>query len=152
MAKPQLSPRVRVAAIIVKGDSILLVRHEKPSGATYWLLPGGGVDYGESLAEGLKREVREETGLEVSVGDLVLASDTIAPDGSRHVVNLCFRAPVTGGALRAGDEPELAEVAYRPIAELPRLDLRPGVAADLVALLADDKVSGARYLGRIWKK
>ena len=98
MQGDDLSPRVRVAAIIVKGDSILLVRHEKGA-ASYWLLPGGGLEFGESLVDGLCREVREETCLEVRVGDLVLASDSIAPDRSRHVVNLCFTGEVIGGEL-----------------------------------------------------
>ncbi|MCH7911024.1 MAG: NUDIX hydrolase, partial [Candidatus Hydrogenedentes bacterium] len=89
------SPRVRVAVVVVRGDSILLVRHQKGA-ASYWLLPGGGVDFGEPLAEALRREVREETCLDVRVGDLILASDSIAPDGSRHVVNLCFEGVVVG--------------------------------------------------------
>ncbi|MFP4173447.1 MAG: NUDIX domain-containing protein, partial [Candidatus Hydrogenedentota bacterium] len=60
-------PRIRVAAIAVRDGAILLVRHEK-HGERYWLLPGGGVDFGETLTEALAREVREETGLAIEVG------------------------------------------------------------------------------------
>ena len=56
-----LEPRIRVSAILRWHGSILLCRHEKP-GKEYWLLPGGGVNSGESLADALRRELAEEIG------------------------------------------------------------------------------------------
>lgn len=149
MAAGDLSPRVRVAAVVVKGDSILLVRHEK-AGAAYWLLPGGGVDFGEPLAEALRREVREETCLEVSVGDLVLASDSIAPDGSRHVVNLCFEGEVTGGELGQGSDERVVEARYVPVEELQELTLHPDLRAELSRGIESGFASGEVYLGERW--
>ena len=52
-------PRIRVSAILRWRDRMLLCRHEKP-GKEYWLLPGGGVNSGESLVDALHRELREE--------------------------------------------------------------------------------------------
>ena len=90
------NPRIRVAAIIMRGDDLLLVRHIK-NGKSYWLLPGGGIEYGEPLAEALQRELREEACLEIEVGDLVIVNDTIPPDNTRHTINLYFTARVEEG-------------------------------------------------------
>lgn len=143
-------PRVRAGAIIRQGDAVLLVRHEKP-GRSYWLLPGGGVEFGESLAAALVREVVEETGLEVVIGDLVLVNDTIAPDGSRHVVNLSFLAEVTGGTLCVGDDPVLSDAAWMPIESMMDLVLHPDIREPLVQGLRDG-FEGPVYVGSLWSE
>ena len=58
------STKVRCGAIIIKGGEILLIKRVKPD-RTYWVFPGGGLEEGETIEEGLKREVYEETGLNV---------------------------------------------------------------------------------------
>jgi len=141
--------RVRSAVLLLQGETVLLVRHRKGS-QTYWLLPGGGVDFGETAPEAARREVAEETGLEVEVADLALASETIAPDGSRHVLHLVFMACLRGGSLKVGDDERLAEVRFVPLADLPNLDLHPPMAK-VVCNLARGQAPDRRYLGRLWK-
>ena len=60
-----VEPRIRVSALLRWRDRILLCRHEKP-GKEYWLLPGGGVNSGESLVDALRRELSEEVGIDDS--------------------------------------------------------------------------------------
>ena len=75
-----MEPRIRVSAILRWQGRVLLCRQEKP-GKEYWLLPGGGVDGGESLIEALRRELREELGIEADVqfeGPVAIV-DSIAP-------------------------------------------------------------------------
>ena len=59
-------PRIRVSALLGWRGQILLCRQEKP-GKEYWLLPGGGVDMGESLTDALNRELSEELGIDDEV-------------------------------------------------------------------------------------
>lgn len=144
------SPRIRVACIAVREDMILLVRHLK-DGQSYWMLPGGGVDYGETLVEALVREVREETGVEVRPVRLALFNDTIAPEGGRHVVNLCFTADIVGGTLSKGVDARVVEAAWAPVDELDRLPFRPAVGSELKRMIRDGFAGPARYLGNVWQ-
>ena len=90
------APRVRVAALIHWQNRILLCRQEKP-GKEYWLLPGGGVDGGETLVGALRRELGEELGLRDTFpleGPIAVA-ESIAPAwqaGDRHIVHIVFGA------------------------------------------------------------
>ncbi len=69
--------RVSVKAVIIQDDKLLVTKNTDPWGIFY-LLPGGGQMPGESLHEALKRECREEIGVEVEIGDLVFIRDYIA--------------------------------------------------------------------------
>ena len=142
--------RIRVAAILVENGQVLLVQHEK-AGRTYYMLPGGGVDPGESLAQALERELQEETGIVICPGDLVLASDAIAPDGSRHVLNLCFTATRIDGDLTQGDDPRIIAVSWVPVADLHTVPLFPDFGTALQAAIAGNFPGRAQYLGNLWK-
>lgn len=143
-------PRIRVAAILAEDGKILLARHEK-DGQTYWVLPGGGVKHGESLADALVREALEETGLAIRVGELVMVNDSIPPDGHRHIVNVYFVAEIEGGNLCLGSDERLAEVRWMPLEELPRLRFYPDVREDLLRGLREGFAHVPRYLGNLWK-
>ena len=142
-------PRVRVAAIIRHGATILLARHVK-NGVSYWLLPGGGVEFGESLEEALIRELREEASVAIRVGALAFVNDTIAPDGERHIVNLAFHAEITGGEVLVGPDDRLVEVRFVPIEEVNAMPLRPDIREELLRGLSEGFVRGPAYLGKRW--
>lgn len=141
-------PRIRVAALIRRDDEVLLVRHEK-DGRSYWLLPGGGVDFGESLHEALQREMMEEVGISIDPGPLALVHETIAPDGSRHVVHVVFRAAITEGVPKLGTDPRVVEVAYQPVARIEELSFHPPAQALIKACLEGQ--SALVYGGTLWQ-
>src|SRR5213076_2478715 len=110
-------PRIRVSAILSWNGRILLCRHEKP-GKEYWLLPGGGVNSGESLVDALRRELREEVGIDdalVFEGPVAIV-DSISPVRSfaaKHVVHIVFAGDLTGRSLEAVRSEDAAVRGHR---------------------------------------
>lgn len=142
-------PRTRVAVVLVEGDRLLLVRHRKGE-KTYWLLPGGGLDYGEGIFECAARELAEETGLQIEARKLLYLSEAIAPDKSRHILNLTVLGRLLGGELQKADEEILDAVSWIPFDELQSLTLYPAIQDQLLASYREGFAHDMRYLGRIW--
>jgi 8-oxo-dGTP diphosphatase len=118
-------PEVCVGAIVVDEERLLLVRRGQGPAAGSWALPGGRVEAGETLAEALLRELREETGLEGVCDQLVGWVERISPE--HHFVILDFAVTVLEpDAPRAGDD--AAEVAWVPLDEVAHLRLADGLA------------------------
>jgi ADP-ribose pyrophosphatase YjhB (NUDIX family) len=142
--------RIRVAACLRRGDDILLVQHEKRA-AWYWLLPGGGLDYGETLTEATRREAREETGFEIEVGRLIIVCEAIEP-GGRHIVNLVFTGEITGGELAVGqNDKSLRDAAWQPRSALTRLPMFPPIGEVIEESWQEDFKGEVKVLGNVWK-
>ncbi len=110
---------------------LLLIKRGHDPGKGRWSIPGGRIEDGESDAEALVREVREETGLIVTAGPLIGAvrrPGGAGPDGAAPTTELLIRdyaATVTGGGLRAGDDAD--EAAWAGPGELAALPLAEGL-------------------------
>ena len=141
--------RNRAAAIIVEEGKILLVEHEK-HGRNYWLLPGGGVEYGETLEEALKRELMEEAGLVVDADELIFISESIPPDQHRHVINYYFTAHITGGELKVGVDAVLQDVQWHLLEDLPHMIIYPNTIREILDWLQNPSTV-KRSLGNRWE-
>lgn len=143
-------PRIRAAAVINRGAELLLVKHVK-NGKEYFLLPGGGVERGESLSMALGREVEEETGLKIQAGKLLCVSETIFPDLSRHIVHVVFHAEEKGGDIAAPGDKRVRGVDFVGFKDLESIVLLPPIAGFLKQSYDKGFAGGASYLGSLWK-
>jgi ADP-ribose pyrophosphatase YjhB (NUDIX family) len=147
-----VEPRIRVSAILRWGDRVLLIRQEKP-GREYWLLPGGGVNSGESLVDALHRELSEEVGLEdeLPVEGPVALVDSISPQSfaQKHVVHIIFAGDLSGRSLEMVTAQDAAVRGHRLFSpgELDGVAVHPPIQRFLSRWQPGDP---AVYLGALW--
>ena len=89
--------RISVGALVVKDHKILMVNHKREERYDFWVAPGGGVKGTESLHEAVIREVKEETGFEVSVGRLLYIEEMCNPE--QRIVKFWYQCQLLKGAL-----------------------------------------------------
>ncbi len=121
-------PVPAVGAVIVRAGALLLIQRGQAPGKGLWSVPGGHVEWGESLTDAVRREVWEETGLTVEVGALAGVRDYIERDGdavTHHFVLLDYYATVLHGTARAADD--AAALRWVPLAELSTLNITPAL-------------------------
>ncbi|MDH3607110.1 MAG: NUDIX domain-containing protein [Acidimicrobiia bacterium] len=108
-------PVAAVGAVIVEDRHLLVIKRAGQPHAGRWAVPGGRVEPGESLVAALEREVREETGLEIAVGDVAWVGETIGSGDppAWHYVIVDFWSTRVGGELQAGDD--AAAIDWVPI-------------------------------------
>lgn len=118
-------PIVGVGAIVWRGEQILMIRRGKPPRLGQWSLPGGAQQLGETVEEAIRREVREETGLELGAVRFLTTVDLVDRDAEGrvryHYTLLDYTAEAVEGEPIAGDD--AAEVAWFELGELTGLGL-----------------------------
>lgn len=126
-------PVLAVSAAIVRAGRILLARRARAPAQGLYTLPGGGVETGETLHQAVRREVREETALEIEIVGFAGLREVIQRDPDNavraHFVVLAFAARADHGAPVASEE--LADLRWVDLAEAARLPTTEGLLAIL---------------------
>jgi 8-oxo-dGTP diphosphatase len=119
-------PLIGVGAVIVDGGRVLLVRRDTEPLRGEWSVPGGMLELGEKLRDGVRREVLEETGLAVEPGEVLDVFDSIFTDNEGrteyHYVLIDYLCRLVSGEATPGTD--VSEVRWASENELPALGLR----------------------------
>lgn len=116
MKEPK-SPILTVDGIFLKGDKILLVRQNKYPFFGSWVMPGGHVDYGETVEKAIKREMKEELGVSVKIKKLFGVYSDPKRDPRYHTASVVYILGITKGEIRLSEE--ASEFKYFPLKNLP---------------------------------
>lgn len=107
--------RVDVAYVLLYDDKnrrILMVKNKGKSSSSFYTLPGGAVENGETLEQAAIREVKEETGLEVSVTGINSVSEAFLEERGHHVIFFTFIGRITGGKQQILLPEEIEEITW----------------------------------------
>jgi 8-oxo-dGTP diphosphatase len=119
------SPIVGVGGVIFDGASVLLAQRGQEPGKGTWSLPGGAVELGEKLIDALKREIREEIGIEIEVGGLIRVLDRIIQDEEKriryHYVIVDYWGWKVSGEPKPGSD--ASDVCFVPLKGIQKMDI-----------------------------
>ena len=113
---------VGVGAIIIDNENRLFLARRGPKAKNergLWEFPGGAVEYGETLAQALQREIREEYAIEISVGKLVDVVDHILPEEHQHWVSPTYICKIISGQPIIQEPEKCIEIGWFQIDQIP---------------------------------
>ena len=113
---------VGVGAVIVDAAGRLFLARRGPQAKNergLWEFPGGSVEFGETLAEALQREMREEYGIEIAVGELLDVVDHILPEEGQHWVSPAFICSIVSGEPVIQEPEKCSEIGWFLPEDLP---------------------------------
>lgn len=125
---PQI--RIAVKALIVKDNKVLLLirKRKSPQQKPVWDIPGGGLLAGETFEQALKREVTEETNLDIEILDIIRAWNNIDNEDGRILYGITYAARYIGGSITLSDEHETSQW----------VDIKDIASADLPSWIKDE--------------
>ena len=136
---------VRPTGILIEDDKILLVKQDVTE-TRHWSLPGGALEFGETLEQCLVREIKEETGLEVIVNELLYVCDRFYNES--HVVHMTFLVERIGGRIRNGQELKMEEERIKEIEMVPLSKLQDyGFSSRFCSLVESNFPDRGTYQG-----
>lgn len=136
--------QIRVTGILIENDEILLVQ-QKVSAKRNWSLPGGRLECGETMQQGIVREMKEETGLDVEILRMLYVCDVEVSEYT--VLHITFLLKKTDGKIMLPtnefDENPIHDVKFVPIKELTQY----GFSDKFIQIIQDDFPGAGNYMG-----
>lgn len=130
-----------VGALIVRAGKVLLIRRDIDPFRGYWDIPGGFLEEGEHPGEGAVREALEETGLEISTGEILgIFMDSYCGEGGGATLNIYYLAEAAPG--KAKPLAESSDVGWFPLGEIPEKLAFPNHARRVLELLIEKDFGG----------
>ena len=121
-------PILSAGGVIIINDEVLIIKRKTEPDAGKWTIPGGAIDVGEKIKDGLKREIFEETGLEVEVGNLLDIAEKIFKDSNSkiiyHYVILDYLCKYISGSMKASSDAE--ELMLVKMCDIDKIELVNG--------------------------
>ncbi len=142
--------QVRPSILIIENQRVMLMRYRYGQTDVY-NLAGGNPDKGETLTETLVRELREELGIEIEIGTMILSGEVLLEGQKNDVLHCVFRARIVSGIPTLNPaETSALELVWILIEDLHNLEMYPNVGIDLQKILM--KESEYEYIGKISQK
>lgn len=135
---------IRITGILIENNEILLVK-QKLSDKRNWSLPGGRLERGETLSQGLIREMKEETGLDVEIVRMLYVCDVAS--SSNTILHITFLIKRVGGEIELPsnefDENPIHDVKFVPVSELAQY----GFSEKFMQVINDGFSNAGNYVG-----
>lgn len=139
---------LRCSVLFFRNDTVLLCRRTDRDDV--WVLPGGTPDVGEGTATAARREVEEETGLQVAAERVAFVLETSSWDRDHHLIEIVFSGAERDRSAAPRQMEEHLEPVFVPLEDLDKVGLRPPIAG-YIRGFARSHNSTAAYLGNVWR-
>lgn len=139
---------LRCSVLFFRNDAVLLCRRTDRD--DMWVLPGGTPDLGEGTATAARREVEEETGLQVSAERVAFVLETSSWDRDHHLIEIVFLGAERDRSAEPRQMEERLEPVFVRLDDLDKVGLRPPIAG-YIRGFARSHNSTAAYLGNVWR-
>lgn len=138
---------IRPAILIIKNERVLTMQYQY-GGQEVFNLPGGNLELGEHLSDALAREMKEELGIEVAVGEMILVGEVYFEERKKHTLHLLFEGKITAGepTLNPAETSALA-IKWLDVADLAKVNLYPNISKQIQEYLTG-KLNN-KYIGKI---
>jgi mutator protein MutT len=147
----QKTRHISVRGVIFNKNSVLVVKHAHKSRQPFWCFPGGKVEQGETIPEALKRELKEETNIEIEPGNILFIQDFI----HERLLELFFRCEKISGTGELGYDPEvkgspvLVDIRWVDVNKLTMMPVYPLALSKRIS--REIKISGIAF-AQLYKK
>ncbi len=139
--------RIRVAGLLIREGSLLLVKHCKGK-KEYWLLPGGGVETGEYIKDALKREIKEELGIDIKVKDLLYVFEVMG--GKKNIIQPTYLVECNDYNFRESEDKRVCGYRFFRKEQLNELVIYPDIKNELIDFLSENRKTNKRYILKRW--